>query len=196
MYLYFSPLSLISLLHAKKWRQERRSWHKTSKLVLEVKFNFTSPNPNTEKLCLKPSLFVSSSVYVYFLGDGAILSLFGDDFALKFGICVKCSFSSIRLERLEENCLIWTRIYFRKLSLFHRPMRRMVESLIFANFMDIVPPDRIEWVPISFGPKPRSFMFIDFTVLRRKSMLSLLEIWYNLLFWSMTLIGVLDVVFL
>ena len=145
-------------------------------MVLEENFNFTSPNPNTEivlETILAYQLLDSLRV---FSGEGTILSLLGDDVVSKFGMCVKCSFSSIRLERFDENCFIWILMYFRKLSLFHRPMRRMVVSLMLASFMDIAPPDLMECVPISLGSKPRSISVMERTVLWRKLILSLLVI--------------------
>jgi len=77
-------------------------------------------------------------------------------------------------------------MYLRKLSLLHRPMSRIVDSLMSDSFIDIAPPDLIECVPISFASKPRFASFIDRTVFRRKFILSLLEILYNLsLCWTM-----------
>lgn len=123
---------------------------------------------------LRHSLIVS-----YFFGDGAILSLFGDEF-LKVGICVKCSLSSIRLEICDENSSTCFLIYLRKLSLFHLPISRIVESSAPDSFIAMAPPDLIECVPISFASKPNDDVSIDFTILRRKSMLSLLDMLYSL----------------
>ena len=133
------------------------------------------PKTQPRKLCLKPSCLLLRYLVV-FPGDGAILSLLGDDVWSKFGMWVKCSCSSIRLESWEENCLIWILMYFRKLSLFHRPINRMVESLMFASFIAMAPPARIECVLILFRLKPRSMSVIERTVFRRKFTLSLLVI--------------------
>ena len=51
-----------------------------------------------------------------------------------------------------------------------------------CELIDIAPPDLMEWVQISLGSNPRSIWSMFLTVLQRKSMLSLLLIWYNLLF--------------
>ena len=90
-------------------------------VVLEVNFIFTSPNPNIDVLPYlmwspPTSVCVSDEnvfVFVCFRGDGAILSLLGDEFELNVGMWVKCSWSSIRLEMFDENCwicLLWVSI--------------------------------------------------------------------------------------
>ena len=65
-------------------------------------------------------------------------------------------------------------MYFRKLSLFHRPIRRMVESSAPESFIAIAPPERRECVPISLALKPSFVVSIEATDLRKKLILSLL----------------------
>ena len=114
-------------------------------------------------------------VLVHLGGGEPILLLLGNESFLKLGMWVKCTLSSILHKMFDENCMICFVIYLRKLSLFHLPINLIVESSAPDNFIAIAPPERIEWVPISFAKKPKAFLSINFTVFLRKLTLSLFE---------------------
>ena len=113
---------------------------------------------------------------------------------LNSGICIKISFSSIRVDTFDENCSTCFLMYRRKLSLRQRPNSLMVVSSMPASFIAMAPPERIEGVPISDDVKPSSDASMMSTTLRSSLMLSLLCMWYILLFMCMILIGVFIVV--
>ena len=68
-------------------------------------------------------------------------------------------------------------IYRRKASLDHLPMIMIVKVGTLARYIAIAAPERMEWVPMSSGPKPRISLPIALTMFLRAVLMVVYERW-------------------
>ena len=91
-----------------------------------------------------------------------------DDSEVFVDVVLKCSKSSIRFDTPIVNCSTCSRMYSRKASLLHLPIRMITIVWIPDRNIAIAPPERMEWRPISSLVNPRDSAPMMSTIARSR----------------------------